>query len=136
MQDKYSILTSASPERVWNIWSDVENWHRWEPALRQVKQNGVFGLQTKGMLKSEYWPNTPFNISSCEKNFSYTVHTRLPFAQMYIKRLIGYNNNKTLIMNEVWIEGPLSGLWWRLIGKKYKEMLPQIMEKFKRLAEG
>jgi hypothetical protein len=135
MQDSYSIQTSASPEKVWQMWTDVKNWKSWDSTLKDSSISGEFNTDVQGILVLERGPKTNFEISSCQPNFSYTVKTHLPFAEMYIKRLIGYNNHKTIIKNEVWIEGPLSTFWWRLVGKKYQKMLPQMMEKFRLLAE-
>ena len=135
MQEIYSIHTSASPEKIWHIWSDVKNWHKWEPSIIDAQIKGSFSKDAEGFLQPENWPRTRIRISSCEDLFSYTVNASFPFAKMYIRRLIGYDNNKSIITNEVWMEGPLSGFWWRLVGKKYKQMLPQVMDRFRKLAE-
>jgi len=135
MQNSYSILTSASPEKVWQLWADVKNWKNWEPSILSSSIDGEFDTDAHGILIPVNGPSTPFTISSCQPNFTYTVYTRLPFATMYIRRLIGYNNHKTMITNEVWMEGLLSSFWWRIVGRKYQQMLPQIMEKFKLLVE-
>jgi hypothetical protein len=135
MQDTYTVMTSASPETIWSIWSDVKNWPRWEPALKSASIKGGFSTDAEGLITADNWPPTQFKITSCQDRFSYTLNTKLPFATMHIRRLIGYNNMKTMITNEVWMEGPLGGFWWRIIGRRYKSMLPQVMERFKRIAE-
>lgn len=135
MQNSYSILTSASPEKIWQLWIDVKNWKNWDSSLRDSSIIGEFHQDAEGELIPENGRRTAFTISACQPNFTYTVHTKLPFAQMYIRRLIGYNNHKTMITNEVWMEGPLSAFWWRMVGSKYQQMLPQVMDKFRQLAE-
>jgi hypothetical protein len=135
MHNTYSILTSASPEKVWQMWSDVKNWKNWDTALKDSSISGEFDQNAEGELTPAIGPRTSFTISACQPNFTYTVNTRLPFATMYIRRLIGYNNNKTMITNEVWMEGPLSSFWWRMVGKKYQQLLPQVMERFRQIAE-
>lgn len=135
MHNTYSILTSASPEKVWQMWSDVKNWKNWDTALKDSSISGEFDQNAEGVLIPANGPRTSFTISSCQPNFTYTVNTKLPFATMYIRRLIGYNNNKTMITNEVWMEGPLSSFWWRMVGKKYQQLLPQVMERFRQIAE-
>jgi hypothetical protein len=113
----------------------VKNWKKWDSSLRDSSIVGEFHQDAEGELVPEKGPKTAFTISSCQPNFTYTVHRKLPFAQMYIRRIIGYNNHKTMITNEVWMEGPLSGFWWRMVGIKYQQMLPQVMDKFRQLAE-
>lgn len=136
MQDKYTVMTSASPAAIWDIWSDVKNWPNWEPSMRKVSINGALAPQAEGVITSVHWPPRPFRITACQDGFTYTLNTRFPFASMYVRRLIGYNNRKTMITNEVWMEGPLSGFWWRIVGRRYRNMLPQVMDRLKRIAEG
>ena len=135
MQYAHSILTTATPEKVWDIWKDVKNWKSWDASLSDAVITGDFQTNARGVLVSEQGPKAKFRISSCIPFFSYTIDTKLPFAHLYIRRLIGYNNKKTMITNEVWIEGPLSSFWWKLIGQKYLDRLPHVMDKFKKLAE-
>ena len=135
MQYAHSVLTTATPEKVWDIWKDVKNWKSWDASLSDAVIIGDFQTNAKGVLVSEQGPKAKFRISSCIPFFSYTIDTQLPFAHLYIRRLIGYNNKKTMITNEVWIEGPLSSFWWKLIGQKYLDRLPNVMDKFKKLAE-
>jgi hypothetical protein len=113
MQYTHTVLTTASPEKVWDIWKDVKNWKNWEGVLVDSTITGNFETNAKGVLISE----------------------QLPFAHLYIRRLIGYHNKKTMITNEVWMEGPLSSFWWKFIGQKYLDKLPNIMDRFKKLAE-
>jgi hypothetical protein len=135
MQYTHTVLTTASPEKVWDIWKDVKNWKNWEEVLVDSKITGDFETNAKGVLISEQGPKAKFKISACTPFFTYTVDTQLPFAHLYIRRLIGYHNKKTMITNEVWMEGPLSSFWWRFIGQKYLDKLPNIMARFKKLAE-
>lgn len=37
-----SRTTSAAPDRVWAIWSDVSTWPAWNPDVRDVSLNGPF----------------------------------------------------------------------------------------------
>lgn len=136
MQYAHSVLTTATPEKVWDIWKDVKNWKNWDAALSDANISGDFKTDAVGILISEQGPKAKFRIASCIPFFSYTIDTKLPFAHLYIRRLIGYNNKKTMITNEVWMEGPLSSFWWKLIGQKYLDRLPNIMDRFKKIAEG
>ncbi len=135
MQYAHSILTTASPETIWKLWTDVKNWKSWDEAVQDSTITGDFKTDAEGMVTSEKGPKAKFTIASCTPNFSYTLDTKLLFAHLYVRRLIGYHNNKSIITNEIWIEGPLSSFWWTIIGKKYLAMLPNIMDRFKKIAE-
>ena len=50
MQDSYSILTSASPEKVWQMWTDVKNWKNWDSTLKDSSISGEFNTDVQGIL--------------------------------------------------------------------------------------
>lgn len=135
MQHSYSIQTSASAEKVWDLSTDVRNWKSWSPDLREVEFQGKFDENAKGYLVPEKGMKTPFRIASCKPNFTFTVLTRFPLAQMYLRRMIGYHNHKTIVTQEIWMEGPLSRLWWQLVGRRYQQSMPGVMEHMREESE-
>ena len=42
--------TSASPDRVWRIWSNTSTWPTWNPDVRQVTLAGPFASGTIGRM--------------------------------------------------------------------------------------
>jgi hypothetical protein len=135
MQQTFSIMTTASQEKVWDMSTDVQNWKQWIPEIKEAHLNGRFDENAEGVLIPENGRKTVFKVKSCKPNFSFTLLAKLPLAQMYLRRMIGYHNQKTMVTQEIWIEGPLSGFWWRLLGKRYQQMMPQNLERFRALAE-
>jgi Polyketide cyclase / dehydrase and lipid transport len=45
-----SHTTSASPERVWAIWSDTATWPSWNPDVRSITLDGPFSSGTTGTM--------------------------------------------------------------------------------------
>lgn len=45
-----SRSTSASPETVWTIWSDPNNWSTWNSGIRSAKVNGPIANGAKGEM--------------------------------------------------------------------------------------
>lgn len=131
----HTMLTTASPERIWKIWTDVKNWKQWDVMLREALLKGSFQKNVQGVLIPEKGPRAGFTVTSCDPNFSYTVTTRLPLTQIHIHRFLGYHNMKTTFTHEIWVEGPLSWMWWRLIGHNAASRLSQTMKNVKQLAE-
>ncbi|MFF1883411.1 SRPBCC family protein [Pseudarthrobacter sp. NPDC058196] len=39
---EHSIETDATPEAVWRLWSDVENWGAWNGEIEKIEINGPF----------------------------------------------------------------------------------------------
>ncbi|HRP33740.1 MAG TPA: SRPBCC family protein [Agriterribacter sp.] len=135
MHITHTMLTTASPEKIWNIWTDVKNWKQWDVNLRGARLKGSFQTNVHGVLIPEKGPKANFKVTSCTPNFSYTVTTKLPLSQIHIHRFIGYHNMKTTFTHELWFEGPLGWMWWKLFGRKVSGNFSQTMEKVKQLAE-
>ena len=45
-----SLETTAPPEKVWEIWSDISTWPQWNPDVRSIKLNGPFESGTTGAM--------------------------------------------------------------------------------------
>jgi hypothetical protein len=135
MQHSYSILTTASPEKVWSLSTDVKNWKQWNPSLEGAEINGNFDALAEGVMVEKQGQRRMFRVQSCKPLFCYTLQTAFPFARLYSRRMIGYHNRKTIFTTEIWMEGPLSAFWWKLVGKQYLTTLPANMERFRKLAE-
>lgn len=131
----HTMLTTASPEKIWKIWTDVNNWKKWEVGLRGARIKDSFKENVHGVIIPERGPKAGFKVAACDPNFSYTVIAKFPFAAFHIHRFLGYDNSKTTFTHEVWAEGPLAWVWWRVVGKKITSMLPKTMSNIKALAE-
>ncbi|GAA0611460.1 SRPBCC family protein [Streptomyces crystallinus] len=43
---EHSIETSATPEEIWRLWADVENWGTWNTEIEKIEMNGPFAAGT------------------------------------------------------------------------------------------
>jgi hypothetical protein len=44
---EHSIETSATPEAIWRLWSDVEDWGTWNAGIAKIEMNGPFEAGTQ-----------------------------------------------------------------------------------------
>ncbi|MDX2047895.1 MAG: hypothetical protein SFU87_13980 [Chitinophagaceae bacterium] len=135
MHYSHTLLTTASPEIMWKVLTDVRNWKNWGVGLKDSLLKGPFGLNTEGVIVPDKGYKTSFRITSVKPNFSVTYTSKLPFAQIHLHGFLGYHNRKTTFTNEVWVEGPLGEFWWKLFGKRYVQFLQRMMAKEKQIAE-
>src|SRR5262245_65097563 len=42
-QTEHTIETSAPPEAIWRLWSDVEGWPEWNGDIERIELDGPFG---------------------------------------------------------------------------------------------
>ncbi|MFD9480599.1 MULTISPECIES: SRPBCC family protein [Streptomyces] len=44
---EHSIETGATPEAIWRLWADVENWGAWNPGIEKIEIGGPFAAGTE-----------------------------------------------------------------------------------------
>ncbi|MEM0963437.1 MAG: SRPBCC family protein [Bacteroidota bacterium] len=132
----HTLLVAASPEAVWQIWTDVDGWPRWDTELREARIDGDFAEGTRGRLQPISGPSASFEITDLDPGHSYTIRTRLPMAGLYVRRSWAPAGEGSIaITHEVWFGGLLAGLFASRLGPTFWQALPGVMERVRRLAE-
>ncbi|MGA0560677.1 SRPBCC family protein [Larkinella sp. VNQ87] len=127
--------TSASPDRIWRIWTDVPNWNQWDTGLKEARLEGDFESGTKGTLIPDRGPKSRFVISQLVPGQSYTFKTRIPFGWLVVKRSLKTAGGRTYFTHDVAFTGLLKRFWGRRLGRSYRAMLPTVLQTIKQLAE-
>jgi len=130
-----TVQTKASPEAIWKIWTDVPNWKQWDAGLKEASIDGVFTEGAKGKLVPDKGPKSKFVVTSFEEGKSYTFKTRIPLGWLVVERRLTVNQNLTQFTHEVRFTGLLKEPLGNSFGKRYRALLPEAMEKIKKLAE-
>jgi uncharacterized protein YndB with AHSA1/START domain len=135
MKFAHTIETTAPPEKIWGAWTDVEHWPQWDTELASAALDGSFALGTKGRLKPKRGPAARFSISELIPGESYTFTTRLPLCGLKVRRHLTRKDGGAFFTHEVSFVGPLSFVFGNLLGRRYREALPVIMENLGKTAE-
>lgn len=135
MQFEHTITTSAPPEAIWALWTDVGGWPRWDTPLEWARLDGPFALNVTGRLKSRGSPDSAFTISQVDPGHSYTFTTALPLARLDVRRELGFADAQTCFTHRVSFSGPLGWLFGRVLGPGFQRQLPAVMERLRDLAE-
>ncbi len=131
----HTTATTASPDAIWKVWTDVPNWKQWDDGLKDAYLDGKFEVGAKGSLIPDKGPKSKFIITEIEEGKSYTFKTRIPFGWLVIKRSLQTENNVTQFTHDVDFTGFLKKPLGNSIGKRYRTLLPEVMDKIKKLAE-
>jgi Polyketide cyclase / dehydrase and lipid transport len=131
----HTTETTASPESIWAIWTDVANWYLWDKGLKNATLREPFQLNAKGSILSLEDRKSKFKVVAFEKGKSYTFKTNLPLGGLYVKRYLEVKNGRTVFTHEVWFSGLTGGIFANMFGEKFKAMLPEVMENIKKMAE-
>ncbi|WP_373541083.1 SRPBCC family protein [Chamaesiphon sp.] len=135
MKFSHTLQTSASPEKIWAIWTDVAHWSEWDTELSAASLDGTFGLGAVGKLRPKSGPVSSFRISQFNVGKSYTFTTKLPLSQLNVYRHLHIGSDGTYFTHEVSFQGFLAFLFGVLLGRRFRTKLPGIMENIKRIAE-
>lgn len=127
--------TSASSDKIWQVWTDVPNWKRWDRGLKEAVLEGEFIVGTKGKLVPDRGPKSKFVISELDPNKSYTFKAKIPLGWLVIKRTLEAKAGQTFFTHEVEFTGILKKFLGNKIGKDYREMLPGVLTEIKLIAE-
>lgn len=131
----HSVETSASPELIWEIWTDVSNWKDWDTGLKDASIEDAFKLKSKGTIISLENRKSKFKVVEYIEGQSYTYKTKLPLGSLYVKRYLMVKGSKTFFTHEVWFKGLTGGIFAKLFGEKFRKMLPSVLNKIKEIAE-
>lgn len=97
---------NASPEKVWEIYSDVKKWFLWEDDLERIALNGEFATGTSGTMKLKGQPEMMFTLISVIPNEEFWDKTEIEEAGLAL--VFGHtlvkNNDKTIIKHIVRLE--------------------------------
>lgn len=120
---------------MWRIWTNVADWPRWDTALVSASLDGPFILHGCGRLVSRGGPPSPFVITQIDPGQSYTFTTRLPLAQLNVRRTLAETSAGTQFTHDVSFTGPLGWMFGLILGRRFRAMLPSVMERIRQIAE-
>jgi hypothetical protein len=135
MKFSHTLKTSASPAQIWAIWTDVEHWSEWDTELADSHLESDFVLGAVGKLTPKVGRVSPFRISQLSTGNSYTFTLKLPLCRLNVHRHLHNHLDGTYFTHEVWFQGILAFLFGLLLGRRFRLLLPSIMENVKRIAE-
>lgn len=135
MHVEHTILVDASPEQLFAIYSDVANWHRWDPDTKAAHIDGPFQTGVRGSLTPTKGNTVPMVLTSVVPNRSFTAESRIPLFRMLFEHELLPTEGATKVVHRVTFSGALAFLLGRVIGSQVNKGLPVTLAKLKALAE-
>jgi uncharacterized protein YndB with AHSA1/START domain len=81
--------TSASPARVWQVWSDVNRWPEWNPDMNESRIDGALKLGATGVINTKSGGKHDVVVTHFEDGRSFELEsTALPGTKMAIRATI------------------------------------------------
>lgn len=111
-------ITGLSREQVWQVWSDVNQWHAWQDDIEYAKLNGDFMMGNHFELKPKGGPKFKIKLIEVKPNHLFTDVTKFFLAKMLDKHEIIECGDELEIKTTICLTGMLSYLWQKLVVEK------------------
>jgi hypothetical protein len=121
-------VSGLNVEKIWNVWTNVNQWHTWQSDIEQARIEGEFKVGNKFMLKPKGGPRVNIELILVEPFKQFTDLTRFPGARMYGSHEFIQHENELEIKITMSIEGPLSFIWKKLVAEDVANSLPEQTE--------
>ena len=132
-----TLTTTASEQRIWQLWTDVVGWPQWDNPLQSASLEGNIGIGISGQLVTRSGQRSQFTVTEFAPTSSYAFCTLLPGATLTVRRFFGrqHDDGRLEFTHHVRFSGPLGGVFAALLGRGFMRQLPEVMTKLRQLAE-
>jgi hypothetical protein len=125
---EYVGQTEASPEAVWAVLRDLDNWASWDTSMEWVRLQGPFGVGAQVVMKPIGQEAITSTIVAAAENSRYADETefngvRLRFSHDIAADVAG----RTRVVHRLEITGPAAGEVGPQLGPAITEDFPQAM---------
>ncbi len=111
-------VRGVQAEKVWKVWTDVNQWHTWQPDIESAKLDGDFSVGNTFKIKPKNGPAVSIEIIKVESGRQFTDLTRFPGACMFGCHEFIVHGDELEIRTTMSIEGFLSFLWKKIVAEK------------------
>jgi hypothetical protein len=133
--DGRTLTTAAPAARVWDIWSQPETWHEWNPDVVSASLDGPFKVGTTGTLVTKQ-ARHKICFTAIDPQRSFTLEAKpMPGMVLRFTCQIAPLPNGSRIGQSVEVAGPLSALFGRPMAKQIAASFEPILAALKNKAE-
>lgn len=120
-----SLDAGASPAAVWaKAYVDAAAWPLWNRELKRASLDGPLREGAEAKIAFRTGLRLRFRVVEFEDGRLFTDEARLPGARMGHRHLVEPTAAGSRLTNTIYIEGPLAGLWRRILGPAAARSLP------------
>ncbi|MFY8044507.1 MAG: SRPBCC family protein [Rhodoferax sp.] len=135
MQIEHRTTIAASPDTIFRIYADVQNWHTWDPDTKQASLDGPFHVGTRGRITPPKGMTVPMHLTQVEPGKCFTVESKIPLFQMLFEHELVATTRGTEVVHRVTFSGLLSIVLGPMLSKQLNAGLPVTLRNLKALAE-
>ena len=134
--NKRSLDTTASPERVWSIWSDTSNWPDWNHDMESVSLAGAFASGTTGTMRTRSGGQHSVILEDVVPGRAFTVNSDgMPATRLRFRCEVEAAGSGSRISQSVTLSGPLAWLFTPMAGGRIADTFPALLRGLATAAE-
>ncbi|HEU5048353.1 MAG TPA: hypothetical protein VFT64_10990 [Rickettsiales bacterium] len=118
-------VIGLSAEEVWNVWTDVNQWHTWQDDIDLAEISGAFAVGNHFLFKPKGGPKFTIAITEVTVNRSFTDVTPFLLAKMYDSHELVMHPDGLEIKSTISVDGPFAFLWRKLVAENVVKGLEQ-----------
>jgi hypothetical protein len=122
-------VKGLSAEHLWEVWTDVNQWHTWQDDIEYAKLDGEFGAGKSFLFKPKNGSVISIELTEVEPHRNFTDVTRFPLAKMRDTHEIIEHGDELEVKTTVNINGLLSFVWRKLVAEEVANGLKVQTEK-------
>ena len=130
----HTLATSAHPDAVWRLWTDVSTWKDWDKGLKDAELSTPFAKGARGKIVPLSGAPARFDVTELDEGRSCTFETHLPWSRLEVRRSF-VSRNPVVFRHDVSFKGALAALWANFLGGNFRKALPPTMEALAERAE-
>jgi hypothetical protein len=121
-----ALRATVSRSAIWELaYASADAWPRWNEAIRSAELDEPLALGATARIVFRSGLRLRFRVVEFEQGRLFTDEARLPGARIGHRHLLErHGEHGSLLVNTIYIEGPLAWLWRRIIGTAAARTLP------------
>ena len=122
----HSIVTKeATKEQMWNLFTDINNWHVWNNEIEFAKLEGKFEAGNHYLIQPKNGRIVKVKLLEVIENKHCLEFGEFPLAKMYYDHILEETPKGLEITSTITMKGLLSFLWVQLVVKKIAASMPE-----------
>jgi uncharacterized protein YndB with AHSA1/START domain len=131
-----SRSTTASPEKVWRVWSDPNNWNRWNSGISSAQVDGPIADGTRGKMTTNRGSSHDVTFSDVVAGRGFNMSMAgPPMTTLTFICEITADGTGSKIAQSVTISGPLAPMFGAMMGKEMAKHFVPVLDDLARAVE-
>jgi Polyketide cyclase / dehydrase and lipid transport len=109
---------NAGAAAVWALWADPGRWPEWNEQIASAELDGELRVGTRARVKFRRGGTVRFEVTALEPERLFVDEAGFPGARLGHEHRIEPAGSAVDVTHRLYVEGPLSGFWALMLGRK------------------